>query len=86
MKNNNSSGNGAVNVNFSCDLLGLAFVILKLCNVIHWKWIWVLCPFWIGAAILIIGILIILIISGETPEPWKGWVDEIYAGAKDINR
>ncbi len=27
-------------------LLGVAFVILKLCGVIHWSWLWVLAPFW----------------------------------------
>jgi len=43
-------------------LLGLAFIILKLCNVIHWSWIWVLSPFWIGMAIAL-AILIIYIIA-----------------------
>lgn len=28
------------------NLLGISFVILKLCNVINWSWIWVLSPFW----------------------------------------
>ncbi len=32
-------------------LLQLAFIILKLCKVITWKWIWVLCPLW-GSIIL----------------------------------
>lgn len=27
-------------------LLGVAFVILKLCKVIDWSWWWVTCPFW----------------------------------------
>jgi hypothetical protein len=34
------------------SLLGVVFVTLKLCGVINWPWIWVLCPFWIGPAIL----------------------------------
>lgn len=29
-------------------LLGVAFVVLKLCNVVHWSWLWVLAPFWAG--------------------------------------
>lgn len=41
-------------------LLGITFLILKLCNVITWPWIWVLAPFWIPVAI----ILTILIIIG----------------------
>lgn len=27
-------------------LLGIAFIILKLCKVIEWSWLWVLAPFW----------------------------------------
>lgn len=27
-------------------LLGVAFVVLKLCGVINWSWWWVTCPFW----------------------------------------
>ena len=29
------------------DLLVVAFIVLKLCGVIKWSWIWVLAPFWI---------------------------------------
>lgn len=29
------------------DLLSLAFIVLRLCNVIKWNWIWVLSPLWI---------------------------------------
>ena len=39
----NSSKSGGVSV---LGLLGVAFVILKLCKVIAWSWWWVLCPFW----------------------------------------
>ena len=39
-------------------LLGVAFVILKLCKVIAWPWIWVVAPFWIPVAL---GLIIILI-------------------------
>lgn len=34
-------------------LLGVAFVVLKLCGVINWSWWWVLSPFWIPAAIVL---------------------------------
>ena len=33
------------------DLLALAFIILKLTNLIDWSWLWVLSPFWITAII-----------------------------------
>ena len=36
------------------DLLTIAFIVLKLLNVIDWKWIWVLSPIWIGFGIVII--------------------------------
>ncbi|MBP3884929.1 MAG: hypothetical protein J6D54_08350 [Olsenella sp.] len=42
-------------------LLGVAFVILKLCHVIDWPWLWVLAPFWVplALAVAIVGILIV---------------------------
>jgi energy-coupling factor transporter transmembrane protein EcfT len=27
-------------------ILGIVFIILKLCGVIAWSWLWVLAPFW----------------------------------------
>ena len=41
-----------------CTLLGIAFIVLKLCNVITWSWWWVLAPFWIPIAIIIAILLI----------------------------
>ena len=41
-------------------LLGIAFIVLKLCGVIEWPWIWVVAPFWIP---LSIGILLIVILA-----------------------
>ncbi len=41
--------------------LGLVFVILKLCKVIDWSWIWVTCPFWACLVICILWILIVAI-------------------------
>lgn len=35
-------------------LLTIAFIVLKLCGVISWSWIWVLSPLWMGTALLII--------------------------------
>jgi hypothetical protein len=44
-------------------LLGLTFIILKLCNVIHWSWLWVLSPFWIGLAIVLIIFLLYVLVK-----------------------
>ena len=35
-------------------LLGVAFVVLKLCHVIDWSWWWVTCPFWGGLAVVVV--------------------------------
>lgn len=35
------------------SLLQLAFIVLKLCKVIQWSWLWVLSPTWITAVIFI---------------------------------
>lgn len=43
-------------------LLGVAFVVLKLCHVIDWSWWWVLSPFWIPLAILAVFLVVVLMI------------------------
>ena len=43
-------------------LLTVAFVVLKLCNVIAWSWWWVLSPIWIPIATTIIGLLFFFIL------------------------
>ncbi len=35
-------------------MLGIAFVVLKLCGVIDWSWWWVTAPFWGGLALALI--------------------------------
>ena len=50
------------------QLLTVAFIVLKLCKVISWSWVWVLSPSWITLAVGLImyGIGIILAIrEGE---------------------
>ena len=53
MENYNYTTSGGVSF---CGLLGIVFIVLKLCNVINWSWLWVLSPFWIPFAI-VLGIL-----------------------------
>lgn len=43
-------------------MLTVAFVILKLCNVIDWSWWWVVSPLWIYFGLVIIIIIIIFLI------------------------
>lgn len=41
-------------------LLTIAFIVLKLTNVISWSWWWVLCPLWIPFVVILV-ICIIMI-------------------------
>ena len=43
-------------------ILTVAFVVLKLCGVIKWSWLWVLSPIWISVAIWILFLTILYII------------------------
>ena len=43
-------------------VVGIVFIILKLCKLINWSWIWVLAPFWAPTALVIIIIVIAFII------------------------
>lgn len=44
-------------------LLTIAFIVLKLCNVIQWSWLWVFSPLWIDFAItILIAVVIIFVI------------------------
>lgn len=42
-------------------LLQVALIVLKLCNVITWSWLWVLAPTWIGALIVVALLALILV-------------------------
>lgn len=43
------------------ELLQIVFIVLKLCGVINWSWVWVLSPLWISIAVVIIIMLIFVI-------------------------
>ena len=42
-------------------LLLVAFIVLKLCHVIEWSWLWVLSPLWIPFVLSIIVIAVVAI-------------------------
>ena len=54
MSKNNSTSSG---IGFS-GLLTIVFIVLKLCHVIEWSWLWVLAPLWIST---ILGLIIVII-------------------------
>lgn len=53
-----SSGGGGVGL---FGLLGVAFVVLKLCEVITWSWWWVTAPFWGPLAVVLVFAILILL-------------------------
>ena len=46
---NNSSGGVSLGT-----VLAIVFIVLKLCGVITWSWLWVLSPIWISFGLAII--------------------------------
>lgn len=45
----------SVTLNFA-SILAIVFITLKLCGVIAWSWWWVLCPLWLGFALLLLSV------------------------------
>lgn len=68
MKDNSNNVKAAGGgIGFS-GLLGLLFIALKLCGVIDWSWWWVLAPFWIPIALVVVIIIIavgIVLVKGR---------------------
>lgn len=58
MKNENTTRGG---IGFF-GLLAIAFIVLKLCNLITWSWLWVLAPIWLPIAITIAIMVIVHIV------------------------
>ena len=49
-------------------MLTIAFIVLKLCKVINWSWVWVLSPLWISALFamgILLGIFVIYLIANR---------------------
>ena len=44
-----------------CGLLTIAFIVLKLCGVIDWAWVWVLAPLWINLGLVLVIIAVVVI-------------------------
>ena len=60
MKEKKVTSSGGVGV---AGLLQVAFIVLKLCGVIKWSWLWVLSPTWIVAAIVILLLVVAFIFA-----------------------
>ena len=57
MKRNNGAAGGMT----LSGTLAVIFIVLKLVGVIHWSWLWVLCPIWLPTAVLAAAMLWIVI-------------------------
>lgn len=42
-------------------ILFLVFLVLKLCGVIAWSWVWVTAPLWIGALLWLAGLILVAV-------------------------
>lgn len=52
-------------------LLTIVFIVLKLCGVISWKWIWVLAPMWISIAVVFLVAILLFFVYLLLPENKK---------------
>ena len=52
-----------VSRNSFTTLIAVAFIVLKLCKVIDWPWIWVLAPIWIPLTLTFILFIVLLIVK-----------------------
>lgn len=43
-------------------VLTIVFMVLKLCKVINWKWIWVFAPVWLSLALAVVAGIIYIIL------------------------
>jgi Transmembrane Fragile-X-F protein. len=44
-------------------ILAIVFMVLKLCKVIDWHWVWVFSPLWIRYAIFLVSNIILLFLN-----------------------
>lgn len=55
---NNTSSSSSGGIGF-VGVLTIAFIVLKLCHVIKWSWVWVLAPLWISALLAIVTLILL---------------------------
>lgn len=61
-------------------LLQIAFIVMKLCKVITWSWLWVMSPLWISAVLLLVLIVIYKVLVAQREkrerESWKEYLEK----------
>ena len=68
MNNKSSSTSGGIGF---FGVLIIVFVVLKLIGVINWSWLWVLSPFWIPMAIVLLVFVSIGLFFRDKPKKRK---------------
>lgn len=63
------------------DLLQVAFIVLRLCGVIRWRWLWVLAPLWGPVAVAVV----LIIVSWMTSGRGKHGKEKQAGGAADVH-
>jgi len=58
----NASASSARGLGLS-SVLFVVFLILKLTNVIDWRWIWVFSPIWIAVALVALVIIVVVVFA-----------------------
>jgi len=72
-------------------LLGIAFIVLKLCKVIDWDWLWVLTPFWIWIPIVFLLAILSMLLEYKSTKPvvrkskFQQRMDEYMQQTKEAN-
>ena len=61
MEGKSTVGASGAGIGFS-GVLTIVFIVLKLCKVINWSWVWVLSPIWISMIITIVIILMAFVV------------------------
>lgn len=67
MNDDRNQSGAIVSFNF-ISMLTIAFIVLKLCKVITWKWVWVLAPMWISFCLAATIFIVILIVAAFRKE------------------
>lgn len=49
--NNRNQASGGLGIG---SILLIIFVVLKLCGLIHWSWLWVLSPLWVSIILIVV--------------------------------
>ena len=47
-----------------CGLLGVTFIVLRICGIIDWSWWWVTAPLWMPTALVIVIIIVLFVVYG----------------------